>query len=76
VLAISAREEDARLILIVENDRGPGASTGPDPGTGVGLSNVCQRLSARFGGAADCEAGPLPGGGYRVTLAMPLETDG
>ena len=31
--------------------------------TGVGLSNVCQRLDARFGRDAACTSGPLPGGG-------------
>ncbi|MFL6857276.1 MAG: sensor histidine kinase [Allosphingosinicella sp.] len=77
-LTIAAREEDARLILIVENDRGPAARAGGEgdsSGTGVGLANVCERLAARFGDAAECESGPLPGGGYRVTLAMPLELD-
>jgi len=75
-LTVAAREEDARLVLTVENDRGPsGAATGAGNGTGVGLANVCERLAARFGAAGDCEAEPLPGGGWRVTLAMPLEID-
>jgi hypothetical protein len=42
-------------------------------GTGVGLTNVCQRLAARFGDAAQCEFGPLPDGRYRVELTMPLD---
>jgi hypothetical protein len=76
-VTIAAREEDARLVLTVENDRGPsGALTGAGNGTGVGLANVCERLAARFGRAADCEASPLPSGGWRVILAMPLEMDG
>lgn len=75
-LTLSAREEDARLILAVENDRGPAPGAEAGHGTGVGLANVCERLSARFGGSADCEAASLPGGGYRVTLTMPLEIDG
>ena len=76
-VTIAAREEDANLILTVENDRGPDGAAAPgESGTGVGLANVCERLAARFGGAADCEAGPLPGGGYRVTLSLPLESDG
>jgi two-component system LytT family sensor kinase len=74
-LSIGAREEDARLILTVENDAG-GEQGHAEGGTGVGLNNVCQRLAARFGHEAECEAGPLPDGGYRVTLSMPLETDG
>ncbi|MFN3388810.1 MAG: sensor histidine kinase, partial [Allosphingosinicella sp.] len=75
-LTLSAREEDGNLVLTVENSPGPAPSDRDGGGTGVGLANVCERLSARFGGAADCEAEPLPGGGYRVTLNMPLETHG
>lgn len=72
-LTIRAREEDARLLLSVENDRGPRER--PDEGERprVGLANVCERLAARFGPEGECDHGPLPGGGYRVTLAMPLE---
>jgi hypothetical protein len=72
-LTIAAREEDARLILIVENDRGPAEPAKSEHCTGVGLVNVCERLAARFGAEAECEHGPLPDGGWRVTLAMPLE---
>jgi LytS/YehU family sensor histidine kinase len=74
-LVIAAREEDSQLVLTVENDRGPDEPAKGEPGTGVGLANVCERLAARFGGAAACEHGPLPGGGWRVTLTMPLETE-
>jgi putative ubiquitin-RnfH superfamily antitoxin RatB of RatAB toxin-antitoxin module len=73
-LTLAAREEDSLLILTVENDRGPSRPGAEDHGTGVGLVNVCERLTARFGGEALCESGPLPGGGWRVTLSMPLET--
>ena len=75
-LIIAAREEDSRLILTVENDRGPAEPRKSEHDTGVGLVNVCERLAARFGGAATCEHGPLPGGGWRVTLSMPMEIDG
>jgi LytS/YehU family sensor histidine kinase len=74
-LTIAAREEDSKLILNVENDRGPSEPAGDSHGTGVGLVNVGERLAARFGGEAICESGPLPGGGWRVTLIMPLEID-
>ena len=74
-LRIAARDEDARLILAVENDCGEASGArGPD-GTGLGLNNVCERLAARFGAAAQCAHGPLPNGGYRVTLSMPLESN-
>ncbi|HEU0097525.1 MAG TPA: histidine kinase [Allosphingosinicella sp.] len=75
-LTIGAREEDARLTLVVENDRGPAEPAKDSHGTGVGLVNVCERLAARFGSEATCDHGPLPGGGWRVTLSMPLEGDG
>jgi hypothetical protein len=72
-LTVTAREEDSRLILTVENDRGPSEPAKGEHGTGVGLVNVCERLAARFGALAECEHGPLPEGGWRVTLSMPLE---
>ena len=52
-------------------------SSDPTPahtGTGLGLSNVCQRLEAHFGKRADCRFGPIEGG-YEVSLAMPLDED-
>ena len=42
-------------------------------GTGLGLANVCQRLEARFGSRAQCRFGPMPTGGYKVSLTMPVE---
>jgi LytS/YehU family sensor histidine kinase len=72
ILTIRAREEDARLLLSIENDRGPPQRPNEGERPGVGLINVSDRLAARFGPEGECEHGPLPGGGYRVTLAMPL----
>ena len=45
-------------------------------GTGLGLTNVCQRLEARWGSRASCRFGPIPAGGYKVALTMPVETHG
>jgi signal transduction histidine kinase len=75
-VAIVAREVDSRLVLEVENDGGAPAGDVAAAGTGVGLANVCERLAARFGRGAECRHAPLPDGGYRVTIAMPLDTDG
>lgn len=47
----------------------------PRAGTKVGLANVAQRLSARFGRAAGVEHGPLEGGGYKVALTLPTSRD-
>jgi hypothetical protein len=71
-LAIRARQEDGRLALLIENDANPADQAGADHGTGVGLGNVCERLSARFGGAAQCSYAPIETGGFRVSLTMPL----
>ena len=65
-----------RLRLVVDNDGGDSSGEAADcRGTGVGLVNVCERLKARFGAAAACQFGPRPGGGFRVTLTMPLVVD-
>jgi two-component system LytT family sensor kinase len=40
------------------------------------LSNVCQRLEARFGSRGTCRFGPMTGGGYKVVLTMPTEANG
>jgi hypothetical protein len=76
-LTVTAREEDARLLLSVENDCGSPAPAAPGNGRpSVGLVNVRERLAARFGPEGECVHGPLPDGGYRVTLALPFESDG
>jgi len=77
-LRIQARPlGDGRFEIIVSNTGKPGAVPAKDrdrhESTGVGLANVCQRLSARFGAQAKCEFGPLPKGGYQVHLTLPLD---
>ncbi|MEO6198905.1 MAG: ATP-binding protein [Sphingomicrobium sp.] len=78
VLAIAARAaDDGRMTLDITNrlkhggkDELPAAT---HEGTGLGLDNVCQRLEARFGKSGECRFGPMPGGGYKVSLTMPVE---
>ena len=77
-LRIEARPlGEGRFEIIITNDGKAGAAPAKDQdkieSTGVGLSNVCQRLSARFGTHAKCEFGPLPNGGYQVHIIMPLD---
>jgi len=43
--------------------------------TGVGLTNVCQRLAARFGNDSSCSFGPLDEGGYQVIMTLPLNRE-
>jgi hypothetical protein len=80
VVRIEARQiEHHRMVVEVSNrlkHRGkeelPAAT---HEGTGLGLANVCQRLEARWGTRANCRYGPMSGGGYKVSLAMPVETN-
>ena len=71
-IRLSALEDSGGLVLTVENDGEPGDVRAEEQGTGVGLANVRDRLAARFGDRASCRWGPLPGGGFRVTLTMPI----
>ena len=64
---------DDAMTLVVENSGGGAPDKSPDlRGTGVGISNVCERLRARFGAAASCQHGPRGGGGYRVAITLPV----
>jgi LytS/YehU family sensor histidine kinase len=65
--------EDGMMRLVVEDSGGAARETDPNScGTGVGLSNVGERLKARFGAAASLEYGPRSGGGFRVAMTLPV----
>lgn len=74
-LTVRARRVGDRLTLVVEDDA-PATLAGSksEPGTGVGLANVRQRLQVRFGGAASFVPDAAPGG-FAVTMTMPLIVD-
>jgi len=79
-LSIVAREAGpGRFMIEISNTGGrpaPANSHGNGNGaisTGVGIANVCQRLSARFGSLAKCAYGPRGDGGYSVLLTLPLD---
>ncbi|HEX6741600.1 MAG TPA: histidine kinase [Sphingomicrobium sp.] len=77
-LRIVAREAGpGRFTIEVTNTGGrpaPAKGNGNGPvSTGVGIANVCQRLSARFGSLAKCAYGPRGDGGYSVLLTLPLD---
>lgn len=80
VIRIEARHlESHRMVLEISNrlkhggkDELPAAT---HEGTGLGLANVCQRLEARWGKRASCRYGPMMGGGFKVSLTMPVETN-
>lgn len=73
-IKIAAREEYGRLVLEV-SDNGPGAAGqgGRAAGLGIGLTNVRDRLQARYGDAANLVSGPAEGGGWRTVIRLPLE---
>lgn len=74
-ISLSARREVDRLRVIVENDM-PMEMTGPKPaGMGVGLTNVAERLRARFQDDGRFSAGPAAPGIYRAALDMPWRTE-
>jgi LytS/YehU family sensor histidine kinase len=80
VLRIEARPlEGRRMLLEISNKLKNGGReelpAATHEGTGLGLSNVCQRLEARFGSRATCRFGPMAGGGYKVSITMPIELD-
>ena len=74
-IRLSAYEEAGRLHLKIKDDgeAPPGDAEG---GTGVGLRNVCDRLSARYGNRAGCLSGPDPDGGFTVHIFMPVIRNG
>jgi two-component system LytT family sensor kinase len=73
IVTIKARANNGAFHLSVE-DNADGAIDPASP-EGVGLSNVRERLAARFDGAARAEYGPREGGGFRVALTIPMQDD-
>jgi two-component system, LytTR family, sensor kinase len=81
VIRIGARRTlDGRIEVEISNRLKNGGKDGlpaaTHEGTGLGLSNVCQRLEARFGSRGTCRFGPMTSGGYKVALTMPIEAHG
>jgi len=81
LIRIEARHlDDHRMVLEVSNKLKNGGreelAAATHEGTGLGLANVCQRLDARFGSKASCRFGAMTGGGFKVSITMPVETDG
>jgi two-component system, LytTR family, sensor kinase len=81
IVQIEARHlDDHRMVVEISNRLKNGGKedhpAATHEGTGVGLANVCQRLDARFGNRASCRFGAMSGGGYKVSLTMPVEFNG
>jgi hypothetical protein len=81
IIRIDARHLDNhRMVVEVSNRLKHGGKdvlpAATHEGTGLGLANVCQRLEARFGSRASCRFGPMAKGGFKVSLTVPVETNG
>ena len=72
-ITIIAAIIDGALEIVVCDSGAANASPPDDKGHGIGLANVRDRLAARFGDAARLDAGPLPDGGWRAAIHLPLE---
>ncbi|WP_375196170.1 sensor histidine kinase [Sphingobium sp.] len=70
-ITIAAREDGGLLHLTV-SDNGNKPPQGADAGSGIGLANVRDRLTARFGEQGRIDYGPRPGGGFTVRLTLPI----
>ena len=71
---VRARILGRGLEIVVEDDAQRSARLPIDDDTagfGMGLKNVQARLDARYDGAAEFEAGPLPHRGFRVRMLIP-----
>src|SRR3954453_1744503 len=77
IMRIEARHLDNhRMVVEISNQLKNGGKdelpAATHEGTGLGLTNVCQRLEARFGDHANCRFGAMHGGGFKVSLTMPV----
>jgi hypothetical protein len=71
-ITLAAREEYGRLLITVSDRGGRRAAGGvQQPGHGIGLANVRERLEARFGREATISSGLGPEG-YSTQLRIPL----
>ena len=71
-IAISARRDGRDLVVVVSDD-GPGTPVPGTPSSGIGLTNVRDRLQARYGRAGTLQAGKRLEGGFSTTVRVPLE---
>ena len=70
-IRITARE-DGDLMHINVTDNGPNPPSAADRGSGIGLANVRDRLTARFGDRGRIVYGLREAGGFSVLLTLPI----
>jgi sensor histidine kinase YesM len=71
---VTARGEEGRMLITVENTRDPDAAPGRR-GEGMGLANVRRRLRTLYAGAGSLTAEPA-GDRFLVTIAIPAGATG
>ena len=71
-LKLKAEVVHGKLSVTV-TDTGLGFGRAPTAGTGVGLANIRERLQLLYGAKASLTITENPGGGTRVTLAVPYK---
>jgi signal transduction histidine kinase len=71
IAVTAARAEDGGLALTVEDD-GVGFAAAQS-GTGIGLTNIRERLAQLYGARAALLLKARPGGGVAATITLPLE---
>ncbi|MYN30383.1 sensor histidine kinase [Duganella sp. CY42W] len=67
-LDILVERAGARLLIDVQNDGQPSANAG----SGIGLTNVRERLRHLYGAEQEVDAGWRPDGRFHVQISMPL----
>ncbi len=71
-LTIAARSTGDRLAISIHNTGGDGAEHRRSAGTGVGIANVAERLSAHYGDDCDFHATRGDDGSFTVRFAVPM----
>ncbi|MES2289031.1 MAG: histidine kinase [Pseudomonadota bacterium] len=73
-IAVSARLSGERVQIVV-SDTGPGlndAAVRPSYSTGVGITNIRDRLTQAYGPGHRFDSGNSPQGGFAVTIEIPM----
>jgi sensor histidine kinase YesM len=76
-ITVAARLSGERVQIDV-SDSGPGlneTNKRPSLSTGVGLANIRDRLAQAFGADHKFDARSIPGGGFRVEIDIPFQTE-
>ncbi|WP_239700918.1 sensor histidine kinase [Massilia sp. 9096] len=71
-LDVRVERDGARLRIEVVNDGRPPTAADAEPGAGIGLANVAERLRHLYGMEGRCEAGWRGNGRFHVRLVLPL----